>query len=486
MSAIGDGMRLSELLQGWVETAPELRVRDLCLDSRQCQAGSLFIARSGSREHGWSHVDDALARGAVAVLHDGDAEVPEALPVPAVELEDLNDRLPELAARFWGCPNDMDLIAVTGTNGKTSVAWLLAQALNGMMMGTLGLGRPGEQVAGTLTTPDVLSVYRGLAEARAAGTATVVLEASSHALAQHRLAGLRFASVIFTGLGHDHLDYHHDLTRYFEAKARLFTDFQIERCIINFDDEHGRELAARVAGRASVLGFSLKDAPTAAARVEALALNLSGTQARLRRPSDTIELNSRLIGRTNLNNLAIVALELAARGVEGHDIASRVAALEPVPGRLQTVCDARGLCAVIDYAHTPDAIERLLISLRELGPDRLICVFGCGGDRDASKRPLMGRVAEALADRVILTDDNPRSEDGTAIIRAIQSGMRHPERSRVIRDRAAAIRTALAEARPGDLVVVAGKGHEREQWIGEQCLPHSDEAVIRDALEVAA
>lgn len=479
-------MGLSQLLTGIARPAVDVDVTDLCLDSRQCRPGSLFIARAGGREHGLAHLDDAVARGAVAVLHDGAQSVSAACPVPLVEIAEISSCLPELARRFWGSPEDLDLIAVTGTNGKTSLAWLLASALDGVMFGTLGLGRPGHQVAGTLTTPDVLSVYRGLASARDQGAAVVVLEASSHALAQGRLAGLAFSSVIFTGLGHDHLDYHHSLEAYFEAKSRLFTDYPSRRRIINLDDPYGRELAARLGDQKPVLGYSLGEREAAVGRIAARRLDLTGILASARLPGGSLELSSCLIGRTNLHNLAIVALELHARGLERPEISKRISALAPVPGRMQTMRDARGRCAVIDYAHTPDALERLLASLRELTPGRLLCVFGCGGDRDASKRAPMGRVAEALADQVILTDDNPRSEDGTAIIRDIQSGMGQPERSRVIRDRAAAIAAALAEAMPGDLVVVAGKGHETEQWIGDQCRSHSDEAVVREVLEVAA
>ena len=479
-------MSWNDLLQGLVVPQVDVQVHDLCLDSRQCRPGAVFVAMAGEQGHGLDYLDSALAGGAVGVIHDGARQIPADCSVPAIAVSDLALHLPELAQRFWGRLDELDLIAVTGTNGKTSVAWLLAQALDGFLFGTLGLGRPGELVSGTHTTPDVLSVYRGLASVREAGGTTVVLEASSHALAQGRLAGLSFTSVIFTGFGHDHLDYHRSIDDYFEAKAKLFTDFPAIRRIVNLDDPRGRELAARVADLGPSLGYSLSNRADAVARLEARQLDLAGLRAKVSLPEGDFEVRSRLIGRVNLHNLAIVVLELRARGLSFAEMATRIAALEPVPGRMQALTDRYRRQAVIDYAHTPDALERVLSSLRELGPQRIWCVFGCGGDRDRAKRPMMGRVAESFADHVVLTDDNPRSEDGTAIIRAIQAGMRHPERTRVIRDRSAAIRSALSESLPGDLVLVAGKGHETEQWVADRCLPHSDEAVVRQVLEEAA
>ncbi|TVS10248.1 MAG: UDP-N-acetylmuramoyl-L-alanyl-D-glutamate--2,6-diaminopimelate ligase [Wenzhouxiangella sp.] len=486
MSPDGRTMGWIELLDGLASPAVDVQLGDLCLDSRQVRTGSAFVAVAGASGHGLDFLDQALAGGAVAVLHDGRAAVPRTIPVPVIEVAGLGTHLCTLARRFWGDVGAMDLVAVTGTNGKTSVAWLLAQALDGAMFGTLGIGRPGRHHRGTHTTPDVLSVYRELSALAAEGIDRVILEASSHALDQGRLAGLRFSSVIFTGLGHDHLDYHRDLDDYFAAKLRLFTEFESERQIVNLDDVHGRRIHDRLADNARVLGYTLTDRTDAPARIRPERVDLGGLAAILAIDGGEIAFASRLIGRINLHNLAIVALELKARGFSSHDIAARIRALEPVPGRMQMLGNGRGRLAVIDYAHTPDALENVLLSLRELGPERLWCVFGCGGERDRAKRPLMGRVAESFADRVILTDDNPRSEDGTAIVRAIQAGLRRPERSRVIRDRASAIRTALAESSSGDLVLVAGKGHETEQLIGERRLVFSDESVVRQFLEEAA
>ncbi|MGY6554113.1 MAG: UDP-N-acetylmuramoyl-L-alanyl-D-glutamate--2,6-diaminopimelate ligase [Wenzhouxiangella sp.] len=486
MSARAPGMAWAELLRGLAQPAQDVWVTDLCLDSRQVRAGALFVARRGGSTHGLDFAPAAVAAGAVAILHDGAREISEDPGVPCLAFPQLDQHLATLADRFWPQVKRMDLVAVTGTNGKTSVAWLLAQALDGAMLGTLGSGRPGEEQPGTHTTPDVFSVYRELARLSEQGHAPVVLEASSHALDQGRLAGLSFRCTIFTGLGHDHLDYHRDLESYFEAKVRLFTEFDSQRQIINLDNARGRELFARLDSVPDRIGYTLGEQDQARARMVAQRIDLNGLQAELRTDAASIELHSTLLGRINLHNLAIVALELQARGLSPEAITARVAGLRPVPGRMQALRGARGQIAVIDYAHSPDALENVLFSLRELGAERIWCVFGCGGERDVAKRPRMGRIAESLADEVILTDDNPRGEDGLVIIRAIQSGQRRPERSRVIRDREAAILAALSECGAGDLVLVAGKGHETEQVIGDQRLPFSDAAVVRRCLEEAA
>ncbi len=486
MSGQAPRMSWSVLLDGLACPERDVGITDLCLDSRQVGPGALFVALQGGSRHGADFIENAIAAGAAAVLHDKRAALAGDLAVPAIGVAQLEHHLPTLAQRFWRDVSAMDLVAVTGTNGKTSVAWLLAQALDAAMLGTLGIGRPGAQRVGTHTTPDLFTVYRELAGLARDGVERAVLEASSHALDQGRLKGLQFSCTIFTGLGHDHLDYHHDLEAYFEAKARLFTEFSSQRQIINLDNARGSDLAARLDQASGLIGYTLGDHRAARARLEPLRIDLSGLQARLQVDDRHIDLESGLLGRINLHNLAIVALELDARGRSPRAIAASVARLQPVPGRMQALHDDQGRVVVVDYAHTPDALENVLLSLRELGAERIWCVFGCGGERDADKRPRMGRIAESLADQIILTDDNTRGEDGTAIIRAIQAGQHRPERSRVIRDREAAIITALRESGAGDLVLVAGKGHETEQIIGERRLPFSDAEVVRRYLKEAA
>ncbi len=380
----------------------------------------------------------------------------------------------------------MDLIAVTGTDGKTSVAWLLAQALNGAMIGTLGWGALDALRPISHTTPDLFSTWRMLADLRGEGCERVILEVSSHALDQGRVAGLVFSSVIFTCLGHDHLDYHASLEAYGEAKARLFTDYSYRRCLLNLDDPFGVELQNRLDHDRRVIGYSIADHPHARAAARLEVVGVDGIEAELSLDGEHLRIRSRLLGRVNVWNLLIVAAELHARGRSLEQISGALAALEPVPGRMEPLrADNRPL-AIIDYAHTPDALDRALLGARELGCGQLWCVFGCGGDRDREKRPLMGRIAERLADRIILTDDNPRHEDSLAIIRAIQAGMRHPLASLVIQDRGRAIVHALENAAAVDVVLIAGKGHEREQIVGDQRLPFDDRKSVRDAFGVAA
>ncbi len=484
-------LTLSELLAGLVpvETGGDLLVQSLALDCRQIKAGDVFVALAGQTAHGLDYLDQALAQGAVAVLHDGYGQSPASCAVPLITIDRLSESLPELARRCWGDPGaSMDLIAVTGTNGKSSVAWLLAQALDGAMIGTLGIGRPGQHRPGSHTTPDLLSLYRNLAELRAAGINTVVIEASSHALDQQRLAGLRFSAVIFTTLGHDHLDYHADRKAYGQAKARLFTDYTSQRQIINIDDEFGAELAAHLSDSPGLTTISINAIESADLMISLNSASRTGLDCSLRWPKQDRSLTTRsaLLGRINLYNLAIVAAELAARDYKDADICTMLAGLKPVPGRMEPMTGPDDCLVVIDYAHTPDALENALNSLLTLEPENLWCVFGCGGNRDRAKRPLMGRIAESLADRVILTNDNPRHEDPLAIIREIQSGMRHPQRVQVLTDRGQAIARALSQAGPDDLVLIAGKGHETEQIMGDTAHPFSDLAAVQQALEVTA
>lgn len=477
---------LPALLGGLIDNdrIPTLEISGLELDSRRVRHGDAFLALAGSRGHGMDYLDQVVNAGAVVVLHDGRAVAPADCPVPLIEVPALDERLEVLAKRFFGDPSEsMDLVAVTGTNGKSSVAWLLAQALDGAMIGTLGIGRPGAHRKTEMTTPDLLTVYRELRCLREAGLKTVVLEASSHALDQGRLAGLAFTSVIFTTLGHDHLDYHADQQAYGAAKARLFFDYASARQLINLDDAFGQELAGRLGDSSSLIGYSLANHPQARVHPVSFACDRDGLQAELSMDGRCLSVRSKLLGRVNVWNLLIVAGELVARGYSDDQIVDALGCLESVPGRMQPVRNGNGRLAVVDYAHTPDALNNALESLRELTSRELWCVFGCGGDRDRAKRPRMGRIAESLADHVVLTDDNPRHEDSMAIIRSIQAGMNRPERCLVIRDRAKAIARAISASVIGDVVLVAGKGHESEQLIGDERRPFDDVACARQALE---
>jgi UDP-N-acetylmuramoyl-L-alanyl-D-glutamate--2,6-diaminopimelate ligase len=481
---------LSALLTGLeVDGAiPDCQVRGLVLDARRVREGDVFVAIRGHEHHGLEFIDQARARGAAAVVHDGMYPETVTADLPLVACRDLPEALPVLAQRRWGDPSEtLDLVAVTGTNGKTSVAWLLSQALGGAMIGTLGMGRPGQHSAGTHTTPDIFSVYASLHDLAEDGVGSVVLEASSHALDQHRLAGLRFTSVIFTTLGHDHLDYHADREAYGRAKARLFRDYESDRQILNLDDDFGQVLAAELGEDGGRITVAIRGDLGADLRAEMIEATHAGLHARLHWPAldRFLEIRAPLLGQVNLYNLLIIAAELSARGRSQDDIVRTLAALEPVPGRMQGLAMPNGALAVIDYAHTPDALESALKSLQALAPERLCCVFGCGGDRDATKRPIMGRIAESLADRVVLTNDNPRHEDARSIVRAIQSGMRKPERAVIEFDRARAIQHALQQADSGDVVLIAGKGHETEQIIGDTRHSFSDLETVQQWLRGA-
>ena len=485
-------IRLGDLVQGLVQPSDEIQalpVGGLSLDSRRIEPGDVFVALAGHQQHGLAYADQALAEGAVAVLHDGRGTEVEGEKF--IRIEGLQQQLPELARRCWNDPADgLDLIAVTGTNGKSSVAWLLAQALNGGMIGTLGVGRPERFSSGTHTTPDLLSLYCTLAALKRDGIRTIAIEASSHALDQQRLAGLKFTSTVFTNLGHDHLDYHGNLDNYAAAKARLFRDYDSTRQLIGVDDAFGRELAEELADELSDAsgliryGLELRHAPDVSAEVQRA--DLDGLALKIALPDGTIQCKSGLIGRVNALNLMVVAAELSSRQVSHLEIARIIETLAPVPGRMTQLRGPAGQVVVVDYAHTPDALENALVSLRKLTQGRVICVFGCGGERDRAKRPIMGRVAESLADRVYITDDNPRHEDALSIVREIQAGMAKPARSRVQRDRAAAIRRAIDDASAGDVVLIAGKGHECEQIVGDEVRPFSDLQTVRAALSEAA
>lgn len=481
--------RLHDLLAGLVDDnrIPSATIGGLGMDSRRLVPGDAFVAVAGTQGHGMQYAERALAAGAAVVLHDGRAAVPDAIARRCVEVPGLESVLHRLCERYWDDPvSALDLVAVTGTNGKSSVAWLLAQALDGGMIGTLGVGRPGNLAAASHTTPDTPSLYKSLSALRGMGAGKVVIEASSHALDQNRLAGLRFASVIFTNLARDHLDYHGSLDAYGRAKARLFTDYQSRRQLINADDEFGSRLAVELENSPGLIRYGL----TTSNRPDVLGTirraTLDGLQLDVNTPEGRVCCCSKLIGRINASNVTIVVAELVARGYNVRDIPGIVSGLDPVPGRMNRIDGPAGQRVVIDYAHSPDALESALVALRQLTEDRLICVFGCGGERDRGKRPLMGRIAESLADEVILTNDNPRREDQVKILREIQAGMARPDRVRVIPDRRQAIGCAVAGAGVSDCVLVAGKGHEQTQDMGNRVIAFSDFDAVRSALVEAA
>ena len=469
--------------------ATAVRVDDLTLDSREVRPGSLFCALRGHARHGLQFALQAAERGASAVLWESAPGIaPPALPasVYAAPVPGLEALMGRIADRMFDWPSaQLRIFGITGTNGKTTCAYLLAQSLERLgsraaYVGTLGWGSIAALAAQPLTTPDVASVHRTLARLRAGGVRDVAIEVSSHALAQNRVAGVRFHSAAFTNLSRDHLDYHGSMEAYGKAKARLLDCGDLRQIIINVGDAYGRELAQAYGGRVPLTavwvgaGGSgwLAQRTVHAAAVESLArglsLQLDGTCGRA-------ALQSKLIGRFNAENLLVVLGCLVSLGVPLAAAAAALAQCAAPPGRMEVIAarDARKALVVIDYAHTPDALAKVLGALREHCGGALWCVFGCGGDRDAGKRPLMGAAADDLADRIIVTDDNPRSEDPARITHDIGLGIR-AHTVRIIHDRAQAIATALGEAAAADIVLIAGKGHETYQVYGTQRREFSD------------
>ncbi|MBP0047526.1 UDP-N-acetylmuramoyl-L-alanyl-D-glutamate--2,6-diaminopimelate ligase [Marinobacterium sp. AK62] len=461
-------------------------ISSLALDSRQVEPGCLFFARQGSRVKGSDFIPDALERGAAAIMvaaGELDSEARQAIKVPVLEVEDLDRCIGQVASRFYDSPSDsLKVIGVTGTNGKTSCACFLVQALEQLghraaLIGTLGNGFWGELDTATHTTPDPISLQRLMARLRDGGAEYIVMEVSSHALDQQRVSGIQFAAGAFTNLTRDHLDYHGDMNAYGDAKARLFTDYQPPVQLLNLDDVFGRTLWERLEpapGR--VLGFALSE-PGADLTLEGLEFNPSGIAFTYKGVTGEARVQAPVMGSFNASNLLLCAGLLEALGFEVASIAAALSGIEPVPGRMQPLPKVEGKPAVVvDFAHTPDALAQALQALRlHSGPKgHLVCVFGCGGDRDTGKRSEMGELAAKLADRVLVTSDNPRSEAPEAIIADILAGVPTGVDVEVEVDRAVAIRRAVATSGPEDVVLLAGKGHEPYQEIQGVRHPFND------------
>jgi UDP-N-acetylmuramoyl-L-alanyl-D-glutamate--2,6-diaminopimelate ligase len=505
MSTTQRAMSVRELLQGRGDAgaAGDIVVHGLTLDSRRVSAGDAFVALRGAHTHGITFAPAASVRGAAVILAEKPAPATPAPDVrhpterdveatPVVWVDGLRDVLGAMASRFFGEPSrELQVIGVTGTNGKTSTVQLLAQALHHAghlvaTIGTLGAGLYGAIREGERTTPDAIAVHGLLAEFRDAGASHVAMEVSSHALDQGRVNAVAFNLAVFTNLTRDHLDYHGTMAAYGEAKQRLFAWPGLSAAIINVGDAFGRTLATTVPADVVLLryGVDRDDADIVARNIESGA---SGQSFRLITPWGEGDVATRLLGRFNISNLLAVTACLGQLGLSFASIRSVLATLDPVAGRMSRLGGAGAQpLVVVDYAHTPDALEQALTSLRAHCVGRLFCVFGCGGERDAGKRPQMGALAEALADRIIVTDDNPRGEDGDAIIEQILAGLLRPQQATIERDRAAAIAQAIGWAQPGDVVLIAGKGHEPYQEIAGTKQSFDDLAIARHVLEQRA
>ncbi|MGN6281536.1 UDP-N-acetylmuramoyl-L-alanyl-D-glutamate--2,6-diaminopimelate ligase [Frateuria sp.] len=478
---------LAPLLNGFADAGAlgDLRICGLSLDSRQVRPGEAFVALHGTRAHGIAFAAEAVARGAALVLAEAPAVAGFTPGVPVLWIDDLHARLGEIAARFHDHPSRaLRVVGVTGTNGKTSTVQLITQALSRLghtaaSIGTLGAGLYGALDDGERTTPDAISVQRLLAQFRDQDATHVAMEVSSHALQQGRVGAVDFEVAAFTNLTRDHLDYHGTMEAYGAAKAKLFAWPGLKAAAINVDDAFGRTLADRIPSSVRALRTSV--AGPADVSATAVVTSAEGLAFELATPWGTHAIRSALLGRFNVANLLAVVACLGALGEPFARIVEAVESLAPVNGRMSRLGgDGRHPLVVVDYAHTPDALEQALAALRAHCAGRLICVFGCGGERDAGKRPQMGAIAERLADVAIVTDDNPRGEDGGAIVTQIRAGMRHP--AAIERDRAAAIGMAIAQAGADDVVLIAGKGHETYQEGAAGKRPFDDLAVARAAL----
>jgi UDP-N-acetylmuramoyl-L-alanyl-D-glutamate--2,6-diaminopimelate ligase len=466
----------------------QTEVRGMALDSRQVQAGDVFVALRGASSHGLEHASQAAQRGAVAVLSD---ERPlNAISLPQLTVPGLARSVGRLASVAYGDPSQrLDVLGVTGTNGKTSTVQFLDQSLTALghrvaTQGTLGSGFAGALEHAERTTPDAAVTQRWLAAMASAGADLVAMEVSSHALVQGRVDGVRFRLALYTNLSRDHLDYHRDMDDYFAAKARLFNWPALGAAIVNLDDAYGRQLQQRLPAGLRCIGYAI-DRP-AELRAESVQANEQGLRFELVHAGARASVALPLLGRFNLSNALGVAGALLALGHDLPRVATALAALRPVRGRMERVARAQGAAVVVDYAHTPDALTQALASLRPHVRGRLWLVFGCGGERDPGKRPLMAAAAELGADRIIVSDDNPRGEDGDAIVAQIMAGFSAEAQVEVERDRAKAIGIALTQAGADDLVLIAGKGHENFQHIGAERRPFDDAEVARGWAEPAS
>jgi len=485
-------MRLRELLAPWAILPDDCnpQITSLHLDSRDVQPGGLFIARQGGHWHSAQFIPQAIAQGAEAILVEQDTqEITWPTPsCPCIALPQVSQRLGFLAARFYGNPSaQLSITGITGTNGKTTVAHLLTHAWTGhkptAVVGTLGNGVLGNLHKTPFTTPQAPELQQQLAAFVAAGITQVQMEVSSHALDQGRVNGIHFDSAIFTNLTHDHLDYHGTLDRYGQAKSRLFTWPGLAHAVINLDDPFATTLLRLIQAPTHIHTYAMMPQSSATCRVSSIAYHADGLRLDIASTWGSGSLESRLLGGFNAANLAAALTTLNAQGWAWEDALAALQQAPPVRGRLEVLRRKGHPLFVIDYAHTPDGLEQALRALRAHFPGyTLHCVFGCGGNRDRDKRPRMGAIAERGADAIILTNDNPRHENPADIVAAIAQGMINPQRAQVILDRQTAIETAYRQAGARSVILVAGKGHEEIQQVGNEQYPFSDHRVVEQCL----
>lgn len=476
--------KLNDLLKGLTAATADRDIAAIATDSRALTPQTLWLAARGISHHALDFYNPELHPAAIA--YEPPYENP---PAGAIACEQLGAHLGEIAARFYDHPaRALKLIGVTGTDGKSSLVHFLAQATGGAMLGTIGYGRLDALEPASHTTPDPLRVQQYLARFRDAGIETVAMEVSSHALAQGRVAAVEYHIGVFTNLSRDHLDYHRDMEDYFLAKASLFAR-PLPVAVINIDDAHGRRLLDenRVHPKTRVIAVSSQNHahPRAALTLRArdIVLSPDGIAYTLETEAEQVAIQSGLLARFNVDNLLNTAACLLALGTPLAAIPAKLAALHGVPGRAERIGLGNGAAAIIDYAHTPAALANILQGVRAHVPGKLWCIYGCGGDRDRGKRPLMAQAAEQYADAVVITDDNPRTENPADIIADSLRGMGHREKAWIKRPREEAIRFVLPQLEAGDAVVIAGKGHEDYQILGTTKHHYSDQETVRTWLQ---
>lgn len=489
---------LSALLKDLVDVPSvfAVTIHGLATDSRNVQPGDAFCALSGATTAADHHVEEAIASGAVAILLE--ASEPgicyERGGALVVVVPDMKTRLGLIAGRFYGFPSrHLDVVGVTGTNGKTSVTSYLSQLLSVSgrscgVIGTLGCGLAGKLRMASHTTPDVVRINEALHDILHAGGKAAAMEVSSHALDQGRTDGLRFRGAIFTNLTRDHLDYHGSMEAYGAAKSLLFRQDGVEFAVINYDDPFGRQLHKQLSGEADRVRYSLHE-PRTELWLASFQAHADGFDAEVDGKWGRFSLQAPLLGRFNASNLLAAIAAALSLGLSVDSVVAAAKRIVAPPGRLESFAGASGVRVVVDYAHTPDALRNALEALKPHTDGELWCVFGCGGDRDSGKRPVMAREAEQLAGRIVVTDDNPRYEEPSSIVSEIMQGFEQSNRVSVTHDRRIAIRQSIMSASPGDVVLIAGKGHEAYQEIRGERHSFSDAGVVRQALvdrEVAA
>jgi len=493
--------QLSMLLHGVVsmDQHEDRSIHGLSIDSRTTRRGDLFMACRGHRTHGSVYIVDALNKGAAAVAYDacgmpGEVDISgleTGNAVPVIPVDRLDEFVGEIASRFYDHPSrKLFVTGITGTNGKTSCSQYMADSISNLdkgavscgVIGTLGYGLYGDLHTSENTTPDAVSIQRILNDMHASGATHVVIEVSSHGLDQGRVNGVSFDVAVLTNLSRDHLDYHDSMESYARAKQQLFKMPGLKYAVVNADDEYSTRIISEIPPGVEIITYGFS--PQAQVSGSDLTMSVDGLEFAVTSKWGDGYIKSPLLGRFNAQNLLATLSVLMLGGFRFNEVLSGLLTVHPVTGRMERFGgDGNSPLVIVDYAHTPDALDHVLRTLREHCSGRLLCIFGCGGDRDKGKRSMMGRIAEMRADAVILTDDNPRSEDGDRIISDILTGTIRPESLHVQRDRRKAIRQALGMAEMDDIILVAGKGHEEFQQFGADRIPYSDRETVGSLIE---